>query len=162
MIRQEIDPNCITDGKITFDEFSKLFCKGIFKHAIMRISNKVNNPEDEANKSLTMSKEVVAELSLDTKMNTFKRKKMLRGLDKEQETHKEVMQTLGALAQINMRDPNWKDSDGGDFADMMSGGGQKKKQDMLKMMEKKKEELHTFENSIRLIDYEKRQKYDYG
>lgn len=29
-------------------------------------------------------------------------------------------------------------------------------------MEKKKEELHTFENSIRLIDYEKRQKYDYG
>lgn len=98
VIRQEVDPNCITDQKITFDEFSKLFCKGIFKHAIMRISNKVNNPEGEATKNVTMSKEVADELSLDTKMNTFKRKKMLKGLDKSQETHKEVMQTLGALA----------------------------------------------------------------
>jgi hypothetical protein len=61
-----------------------------------------------------------------------------------------------------MRDPNWKDSAGSDFAEMMGGGGEKKKAALAKMMEKKKEELHTFENSIRLIDYEKKQKYDYG
>ena len=111
VIRQEVDPNCITEGKITFDEFSKLFVKGIFKHAIMRISQKVNNVEEE-DRSLRpkhpMSKEEANELSLDTKMNTFKRKKLLRGLDKEAETHKEVMNTLGALAQINMRDPRRK------------------------------------------------------
>lgn len=82
LIRTEVDPSVLTEGKITLDDFSKLFCKGIFKHALMRIAKKVLNQEQPKNAGQpTMTKELAETLDLETKMNTFRRTNMIKGLD---------------------------------------------------------------------------------
>jgi hypothetical protein len=97
LIRNEIDPSVLADGKCSFDEFSKLFCKGIFKHALMRIAKNVHNHGNGA------LKETKNALNLESKMNAYNRSKLITGLEKHSSTHKEVMRTLGALDRINLR-----------------------------------------------------------
>jgi hypothetical protein len=43
-------------------------------------------------------------LSLEVKMNTFRRNNMLKGLNSSAATHKETMATLNALDQINLKE----------------------------------------------------------
>ena len=98
LIRNSVDPSVLTDGKCSFDDFTKLFCKGIFKHALMRIAKQLVNQGEGA------KAEINEALSLETKMNTYNRQKLINGLDFKHDTHKEVMRTLGALDQINLRE----------------------------------------------------------
>ena len=60
----------------------------------MRIAKKVQNHNKGGSK----------EQNLVTKMKSYNRQKMMEGLDHKNANHKEVMRTLGALDQINMRE----------------------------------------------------------
>ena len=83
LIRTAIDPSVLDEGKCTFDDFTRLFCKGLFKNALMRIANKV------LQHGKTCSIESQAN-NLEAKMSTYNRHRMTAGLDIKHETHKEV------------------------------------------------------------------------
>jgi hypothetical protein len=100
LIRSAIDPAVLAEGKCSFDDFTKLFCKGIFKNALMRIANKVLQHGNNSNtNNLESSGKANTEsgLNLESKMNNYNRHKLINGLDIKNETHKEVKQTLFAL-----------------------------------------------------------------
>lgn len=97
LVRTAIDPSVLMEGKCNYDDFSKLFCKGIFKQALMRIAKKIMDHNNKGNGKDSLSSELAEQLPLETKMATFNRQKLLKGLNQKDHTHKEVMRTLGAL-----------------------------------------------------------------
>lgn len=78
---------------INFDEFNKIFCKGLFKEALINVTNKFNE--------MNLNQNAKQELPLSVKINEYQRNQMFSGLDPKTESFNHGRQILNSLHEIN-------------------------------------------------------------
>ncbi|CDW75722.1 iki3 domain containing protein [Stylonychia lemnae] len=86
---------------INFDEFNRVFCKGIFKEALINVTNTFDQ--------MSMAKQSVNDLPLSLKINEYQRSQMFSGLDPKSEYYKEGRQILNSLNQIKEEEGQMND-----------------------------------------------------
>jgi len=94
VIDRYVGKHTMTPQKLTLNEFQKLFQKGMFKNALLKLAQRFDNqqeaqvdPEGE-------------ELSLFRKLEQYQRKSMIKGLDRNAETHQDIKKMLNSLRDI--------------------------------------------------------------
>lgn len=70
---------------VSYDEFNRIFCKGIFRSALQHVTNQINSHEN-------------ADLELQSKIHQYERKLKLAGMDKKHDNHRHGHITLKNLS----------------------------------------------------------------
>ena len=90
-------------------------------------------------------------------MNTFRRSNMLTGLNSQSVTHKEVMATLNALDQINLKENPDYLKERNAFAEVLNDPSnqvdRKKQMEMQLNKAAQADYANTFEGKIKIVDY---------
>lgn len=103
IILKQIGEEHINDGKISADSFSKLFCKGMFKRALIKIAETFENQ--------VKTGKISADLPLGRKLDTYQRTSMMKGIDPTSETYKDTRQMFYSLRDIlEANDPDFMES----------------------------------------------------
>lgn len=92
IIDSYIGKDLMTAGEVSQTEFNKLFQKGMFKNSLIKIANTF---EKQVQDGL-----ISADLSLRCKLDYFQRNGMLKGLDRNSDTHKDTKKMLASLKDI--------------------------------------------------------------
>ena len=90
LITQKIGTELMTPGMLHFNEFLKLFQKGIFKQALAKISQIFESGAEEGTE----------QLSLRSKLEQYQRRGMFKGMDPRGQTFKETKRMMDALRDV--------------------------------------------------------------
>ena len=82
----------MSEGMVTQNEFKKLFQKGMFKQALIRIAQEFDKQVKEG--------KISADLSLSRKLDRYQRTSMIGGIDPKSKTHKDTKKMLASLLEI--------------------------------------------------------------
>ena len=96
LIDNQIGPHRQADGYITQFEFGKLFQKGLFRNALIKIMNTFDLQ--------VKCGQISDELSLQTKVLAYQRNSFLAGMDRTGDSFKDTKRTLESLQDIMLRD----------------------------------------------------------
>ena len=100
MIEKVLGVQLTSSGPVSETEFKKLFNKGIFKQALVKIAATFDLQ--------VQSGQIPAGLSLGRKLDTYQRVKMIKGIDPGSETHKDTKKMLFSLGEIlTKNDPSY-------------------------------------------------------
>ena len=123
---------------VTYDEFNRIFCKGLFKDALVGVTESIN--KQAANKE---------ELPFALKVGEYQRSIMFEGLTKESKNHEYGKSILDALNKLRTEDSAPQREQRNDVARM------KEEHEKMKQMMKEKrteEKVDPFVKQIRIID----------
>ena len=93
IIQSQLGQNSRRD-KMNFDEFNRIFCKGIFKDALITVNK---------NFGTTLKTNEAQEVTLSVKIGEYQRKQMLQGLEPGSQNFQQGRQILNSLNNISER-----------------------------------------------------------
>ena len=138
---------------MTFDEFNRVFCKGIFKEALINVTNTFDkmSAQPAAANRIGISSGASTDVPIAIKINEYQRGQMLNGLDPKANHFKEGRQILNSLNKIREEEQGSLSHDNGGykkFLDDPLGSKARAKEEM----EKQKRKVDPFVERIKLID----------
>ena len=100
VIAKQIGEEKLKETYFSCDDFNKLFCKGMFKKALIKIA--------QIFEQQVQSGKICEGLSLARKLDTYKRQTIIEGLDPRSEKHKDTQNMLHSLRDIiEQANPDW-------------------------------------------------------